>query len=295
MTRYKVKVNRAGLIFIAVTILLGVSAVNTGNNLLYMVVSSMLSFMLLSGLTSLYNLKGLSVILLPPKEVFAKRVETFRVILENTHRLPKFLISLESPHGRTVLPLLVKKAEVSLPMLFEKRGLYEEVIITVKTDFPVGLFSRYYQQVIKTRVVVFPEPIPANISLFRGEEEQKAWESGKAAKVRGYEDISGIRDYAGEPIKLIHWKASAKLAKLMVKEMQASTRTPVMLDLNSFDGDLETRLSKLTYSAIRLLEEGFPVGLYLEDEVIPPAVGEAQRLKILTALALFHQSPGVRA
>jgi len=59
--RYRVKVNRAGIFFTGVTIFLGVSAVNTSNNLLYLVVSFLLSFMLLSGMLSLYNLKGLSL------------------------------------------------------------------------------------------------------------------------------------------------------------------------------------------------------------------------------------------
>jgi len=41
-----------------------------------LVVSFLLSFMLLSGMLSLYNLKGLSLELVPPKEVLPKGLKT---------------------------------------------------------------------------------------------------------------------------------------------------------------------------------------------------------------------------
>ena len=293
MTRYKVKVNRAGITFIAITVLLGIAAVNTGNNLLYMVVSAMLSFMLLSGVASLYNLKGVSITLIPPKDIFAESIANFRVILENKSRFPRFLLILESSSGKFVIPLLLNREEALLPMVFEKRGLYESVKIAIKTDFPVGLFSRSYEEEIKTKVVVFPKPIKTELNLIWGEKGKK--DIGDKTRAKGYDEISGVREYIRDPVKLIHWKASAKLGKLMVKEMYAASKEPIVLTLDSVDGDLEMRISKLTYLTIKLLENGNPVGLTLGDENIEPDIGDHQKRKILTALALFHHSPRIRA
>ena len=55
----------------AATLLLGVAAVNTGNNLLFLVVSAMLGFMAVSGLLGWMNIRGLSVSVRLPDEVYA--------------------------------------------------------------------------------------------------------------------------------------------------------------------------------------------------------------------------------
>ncbi len=293
MVKYKVRVNKAGSIFIAVTILLGVSAINTGNNLLYLIVSSLLSFMLLSGMAALYNLKGLKLSLIPPKEVFAQKTENFKIILENRYKFPKFLLSLESSHGSTIVPVLLKVKEVHLPMFFEKRGLVNKVTITVKTDFPVGLFTRYYTQEVETALIVFPKPVTSDINSFLDRGKEKYQYTENVTNFRGYDEVVGTKEYSGEAIKLINWKATAKIGKLMAKEMHTSAQSPITLSLDQVDGDLESRISKLTYIAIKLLESGYPVGLRLDDEYLEPSTGEVQRYKILKALALFHQSPGI--
>ncbi|MDQ7037815.1 MAG: DUF58 domain-containing protein, partial [Aquificota bacterium] len=95
----KVKIKRSGSVFIGVTVFLGVAAANTGNNLLYILVSSMLSVMLVSGLSSLLNLRGIKITLIPPPRVFAGRRTTFRIILRKEGILPSFLIRVSSGEG----------------------------------------------------------------------------------------------------------------------------------------------------------------------------------------------------
>ena len=59
--RYRVKITAAGYVYVLITIILGVGAVNTGNNLLYLMSSLLLALMVLSGMSSLGNLFSLSV------------------------------------------------------------------------------------------------------------------------------------------------------------------------------------------------------------------------------------------
>jgi uncharacterized protein (DUF58 family) len=84
-------VTRAGMIYIVITMLIGIAALNTGNNLLYIVVAAMLAAILVSGIASAMVLRELELEILLPEHVFAERVVIGRIRLRNTHRwLPSF-------------------------------------------------------------------------------------------------------------------------------------------------------------------------------------------------------------
>ncbi|MEJ5338408.1 MAG: DUF58 domain-containing protein [Aquificaceae bacterium] len=284
--RYRVRVNRAGLIFIGITIFLGVAAVNTANNLLYLVVSYMLSFMLLSGIISLYNLRGLEVVLIPPDEVYAGSRASFKVVVKNRKRLPSFLIVIRKEGSDCVFPLVQGEVEGNLPVVFEKRGLHPILDIEVSSTFPVGLFERFYRLEIPLNLIVFPHPVPAR-EKFLSVPLRERGHSNLQSRKRGYEELHGVREYSSEPIKLIHWKLSAKTGNLYVKEMVEESAPPVMLSLDIVDGSLEERISKLTHLIIKLTSEGKAVGLRLANRTIEPSTGNSHRKRLLTELALL--------
>jgi len=81
-------------------LLLGFSAVNTGNNLLFLVVSALLAFMSITGLAGMLNLQKIYPELLSPIEVFAGTPAPFRLRLNNSKGyLPSFLIRVETASG----------------------------------------------------------------------------------------------------------------------------------------------------------------------------------------------------
>ncbi len=285
--RYRVRVNRSGIIFIGITVFFGVAAVNTANNLLYLVVSSMLSFMLLSGLLSLYNLRGLSIKLIPPAEVYAMRYENFRLLVENKKRLPSFLIKFPSRLKDETLPIIFKRGETNVSLFFERRGFYQNVEVVISTSFPVGLFERYYVETVPINLVVFPKPIPAKLSFLESSSTKEMGESFQSL-VKGYDEVHSIREYRGEPLKLIHWKASAKTGKLYVKDTYSQEKSPIILSLDLVEGGKEEKISKLAYLVIKLISEGYPVGLKIDENLIPPATGERHKRELLTALALLE-------
>ena len=86
-------VTRAGIVYIAITVLIGVAALNTGNNLLYIVVAAMLSAILVSGIASAIVLRDLKLDLRLPEHVFAGRPVLGRVVVRNPRsRIPAFSI-----------------------------------------------------------------------------------------------------------------------------------------------------------------------------------------------------------
>jgi uncharacterized protein (DUF58 family) len=291
--RYRVKVNRAGIFFTGVTIFLGISAVNTSNNLLYLVVSFLLSFMLLSGMLSLYNLKGLSLELVPPKEVFAQRAENFRFILKNQKRFPSFTLLVEAQGSRAFFPILKKEEVGSITLKFPKRGYYDKISVRVSSSFPVGLFERFFYMDVPLNLVVYPYPIAVSKNIRVEGLQRGEWLTVRRRK--GYEHLHSVREYMGEPVKLIHWKLSAKVGKLYVKDFLAEESPPVVLSLDMVEGTLEDKLSKLAYLVLEYSRKGTPVGLRLDGIYLEPAVGEEHKRKMLRELALFGDSPRVRA
>ena len=283
----KVKIKKSGGLFIAITILLGVAAANTGNNLLYMVVSSLLSLMLVSGIASLVNLKNLRLKVIPPPEVYAGKRSTFRILVSKDGRLPSFLIKISSDADDCLIPVVSNAgSECTLYLEFPERGYVESLKLTVSSVFPLGMFVRSTEVEVPIRLIVFPKPLPASLSLAAGSFRKK----GSAREIfflRGYEELKGLKEYAGEPMKLIHWKLSAKRGELLVKEMSENQTKPVILSLDMVEGGIEERISKLTYLTIELLKNNFAVGLHLGNREVPPGWGESHKRTLLRELALY--------
>jgi uncharacterized protein (DUF58 family) len=111
-------------------------------------------------------------------------------------------------------------------------------------------------------------------------------------QARGYAgDIRRIVGYrGGDPLKLIHWKLSARHEELQIKELSAGTADPVILHLDEMPGgDIETRLCCSVFLINRYQRENRPVGLRLGGRLIPPDLSPSHRLRMLKELALYGQ------
>jgi uncharacterized protein (DUF58 family) len=87
------EVTKAGVVYVLVTLVIGIAALNTGNNLLYIVVAAMLAAILVSGVVSALVLRGLELQVRLPEHVFAGRPVVGRIALRNSRRfLPSFSI-----------------------------------------------------------------------------------------------------------------------------------------------------------------------------------------------------------
>src|SRR5690242_2953403 len=90
-------VTRAGIGYALITLVIGIAALNTGNNLLYIVVAAMLAAILVSGYVSAVVLRYLELDIQLPEHVFAERPVLGRIILHNPRRcLASFSVRLVS-------------------------------------------------------------------------------------------------------------------------------------------------------------------------------------------------------
>jgi len=274
------------------TLLLGFAAVNTGNNLLYLMVSALLGFMAISGILGKWNLSRIGVRCLPAEEVYNGTPALLGVQLVNHRRwLPIFLMELLIEDTERLCPFVdaAQARRVNLTYTFQKRGRQTLPVVTLRSRFPINFFIRYKTLSTEDSLIVLPQPRPCPMPHQPGTEgrqgPQPTWTKGQDG------DISRISDYqGGEPLKLIHWKLSARHDALKVKELEAATQTPVILDLDQVPGNtLEQRLGATTYLVIQLLRAGRPVGLQLGSLVFPAATGRSQRRLLLETLATYGQ------
>jgi len=97
------KVTRAGIVYVLVTLVIGIAALNTGNNLLYIVVAAMLAAILVSGVVSAWVLRWLELDVRLPEHVFAGRAVLGRIVLYNPRRfLPSFSIRVVSTRKKNI-------------------------------------------------------------------------------------------------------------------------------------------------------------------------------------------------
>jgi len=289
------KITKAGFLYTLLSIFIGVSAVNTGNNLLYVIVSFLLSLMWLSGVFARINLSGLRVEISLPREAYAKRRALIGVRVFKTSKIPSFLLTLrlEVSSKKGERYLLSKKIshlkgekELILEFLPRERGEYEITLLEISSLYPVSFFKRFLRIPYQGSFLVFPEPLKC---LFEDEDLKRRGDSASSRK-EGISEFFGLSEFVpGTPRKFISWKAFAKWETLKRKLFLEEESPVLILEVLSLPGrDLEEKLSCATFLVLTSLERGRAVGIKLGKVVIPPGTGEAQKLRILKELARYE-------
>ncbi|MDI6801205.1 MAG: DUF58 domain-containing protein [Thermodesulfovibrionales bacterium] len=273
------------------TLFLGFSAVNTGNNLVYLVVSALLSFMGISGFFGKRNLSGIDIDIELPQEIYAGRDFPLKIRLKNNRAfLQAFLIKITIGKYETFFPFIDKKKEIInyINISFEARGRYKMDNLHICSVFPFNFFIRCKKINKSFEFIVFPKPEKCVLkSYFEKERIQKGEQP--LDKI-GYEaDIISIREYIhGDPFKHISWKATAKTGELKTKDLSALSYQPIVIDFDTVNiRNTEEKLSCITYTVSHLFKLGIPVGLKIRNKLYKPGISISHKTNILKELALY--------
>ncbi len=268
---------------------------NTANNLVYIVSSFLLSYMIISGASSVQNLRKIQVELEFPPEIFAQTKTIVTISIKNDKKFfPSFFLKVEFMGKGCFFPFVkpgqTKKAIITTT--FPRRGSYKTLDLTLSSNFPFGFFNRLKVINYPQKIVVYPKPISCkDLTTTKGRLKSLSETRSKNSTIKdaSYDEIISIRNYSqGDPIKFVNWKATAKTDKLKVNEMTGETSKEILLDLRNIPShQIEYYLSCFTWAVIKLLKEGFAVGLIAEDVKIKPASGMAHYKKILEILANY--------
>ena len=238
------KISREGWIYMLGIMLVAIAALNTGNNLLFLILASLIAIILMSGILSSVTLTGVEMRLELPEHIFAGQTVRALVELQNEKlTLPSFSLRVEavtskdSPNAALLetpvyFPYLPKhdRVQQTVPMTFPRRGAYRQEAFRIITRFPFGFLQKSRRVNLKTEALVYPsvEPTREFLEILPG--LQGALES--LSKGRG-QDLYALRGYVStDSARHVHWKASARSGSLMVREFTREDDCRVLLVLD---------------------------------------------------------------
>ena len=294
-----IRITKVGLWYVLFTVLVAIAATNTGNNALYLVVAVMLAALVVSGVVSRQNVRGLEAALELPAEVFANQPFTLGFALTNRGRwLPRWLLLVAASRGGSprLVPYLPRRgvSRGRLELLLRGRGLQTIPALHVSSLFPFGFFRKGVRYALERELLVFPELYPA--ATVEVERSGRFGETAVNRRGRGH-DLYALRGFRpGDDPRGIHWKQTARTGSMVYMERQAeeSRRLSVLFDngVGALDGEedrarFERLVSEAATTAVDYLARGFEVELVTRDRTLAFAGGRRQRLGILEHLALI--------
>ena len=117
-----------------------------------------------------------------------------------------------------------------------RRGLHRLSRLFVVGSDPTGLFYAARAFDVPREILILPESVPLN-HLEMNEHQRIAVDDGRPIGVSGQgRDFYGIREYRPtDGMRMIHWRATARNGKLMVREFQENSinHVTIVLDCDS--------------------------------------------------------------
>ena len=115
----------------------------------------------------------------------------------------------------------------------ERRGRFELGPLTATVGDPFGLCERTFEVAARTEVLVYPRVHDIMALPELGGDDLDS----HAAELVGRPDVGGefhlVREYvAGDDLRRVHWKATARRSHLMVRQDESKRRAPVLVLLD---------------------------------------------------------------
>ncbi len=277
------------------TLGLGFGAMNTGNNLVYLVFGMMLGLITASGVLSEMSLRGLETEWLFPSDLFAGQPATLRFILKNLKKnLPSVGLEIETAYKKGFFLYVPAGSHeiLDIPFTPNARGKFTFQETKIETKFPFGFFRKWMFRESSQSFVVYPK-----INLDRRLETPGVpAEKNRSAQEKGRGDAYWqIRDFShGDSPRQISWKVSAKQSRLMVRETERETDKKIFLSMGKKSRwtalskeDLEDAISFAASLIWKNFQENFAVGFISDHLSVMPSRNRRQLKDILEYLALF--------
>jgi len=236
----------AGVVLILLSLGIGSAAYNTSSNILFITLSLLLSSLLLSGILSWINFKGLRWRLVLEPHFRAGEVTPVRVEFNNTKKLlPTYslLFKVRAVNSGESCSLYLQErleagAAKRLDWIFEPRKRGEETIelAGLESQFPFGFLRKIIGGSYSREITVWPMRIPYTFSPTSGLHSHR--QGSTVLKPGSGAEIINLREYrSGDTMRQMHWKASARLRRLMVRETSDENQDAYIIFLET-PGDL---------------------------------------------------------
>ncbi|MBK8482022.1 MAG: DUF58 domain-containing protein [Proteobacteria bacterium] len=299
----RLRFTRDGAYFVAITLGVGFAAINTANNLLFLVLGLLLALIVASGVLSELTLRRVQVRRQLPQRLHAGQPALIELVAQNgKHRFASYALSVAEPAAaeraaaqRCYFLKLEPGAarQAAYRRVFPRRGRQTLPSLVARTRFPFGLFDKARQVGAAQEVLVYPAvtPIVANERPLRERGEGAAAHRDRAG------EFHALREYrAGDDPRDIAWRKSAGLGRAVVREHESprARRITVFLDNRRLlpanvanDALQERAVSRAASLATHYGARGHPLALVSHTVEVPAGSGPAQTERILRELALI--------
>ena len=289
-----------GLAFTLGTLAVGFAALNTGNNLLYLLLGAMLGFIAVSALLSGHSIQKLQIERSFPRGVTVGH--EFCMTYKVTNR-KRYLSSMALEISEAGLPGRAFVANVQPNEFafarslntFVKRGIYPLGTTTLSSSFPFGMFRKVRDVVIPGEIIVWPRTnrVVRDSALGDGQLSSSDGPTQGALGIRGeYRNLRGYRP--GDDPNDIHWRSSARLGEPVIREYErdgGETRW-ICLDTTSEAGDASELALEVTASlASQALGAQQPFALVAGSSLLQPGEGAGHLERALEILARIDFGP----
>jgi uncharacterized protein (DUF58 family) len=318
---FSFSVTREGWFCVASMVVLALAALNTGNNLIFVIFSAALATLVVSELLSNLNLSRLQLQMQIPDVINARQEFLSVINLDNRkHRVASFSIEVEGqePGGDPVLAgsekkiifgqgrhayfsflAASKRCYQKVPLQLGARGLYSQPGIRISSRFPFGFVKKSRLVSIGQDLIALPEVNPPGeflelLPLLNGALESHYRGSGS--------DLYSIRDYSSrENARFLDWKATAKTGRLQLREFtREDDRQCCFVFDNLFENFTEPdrvgfeKAVTLCANAVRHFHEmGIEIRLITPETSTTFSKSHDGLLAILKMLALIEPARGV--
>ncbi len=233
--RLRLNVTRLGLEYLAAMVLVGLFAMNSGNNLLYLVFSFMLGLFLVSGWVSRAALREIGLESIEEGNLFARVRGGIRIRLRDRkpRRLRALELRLELEDGRAEPGFYAGGQDsrdaplVVLHTRAERRGWCRLQGLELKTAYPFGFIEKSWRFPLEQKVLVLPHPRTSTQPL------RLAGESRRSRPVPGDDSPEGARPYRrGDAPSRVHWKRTAQRRAPWVRTFEGEESHGLQLKLD---------------------------------------------------------------
>ncbi len=257
--RERIQATISGAVLIGLALGIGTAAYNSSSNILFIALSLLLACLILSGVLSWLNLRGVSWQLEIQPPLRAGQEAEVGLLLRNAKRfIPTYALWFEfaaSPfekgeparpettltaRGIDVWAALARVeaaasggsvhlrarldpgAEARLDWTFTpaRRGLYRIELRSVGSLFPFGFLRKLSGTDLRREVHVWPAPV--DYRRFSGAGPRRHSGDLQLARAGNEGEMIALRHYeSGDSHRLIHWKASARKGSLLIRQFSA--------------------------------------------------------------------------
>jgi len=241
----RLKFTREGKFFVGITLGVGFAAINTANNLLYLLLGMLLALIVVSGVMSELSLRHLTVVRRLPLRAQVGRAHLVEIeVFNHKARVPSYAIEVEDlragqPADKRCFFLKISPSSAQVAAYRRtptRRGRDVHVGFRIATRFPFGLFEKSREVPSGGELVIYPA---VDVLQLPAMPAQGRAAGADLVVARGHgEEFVGLKLMRpGEDPRDVHWRKSAAVGQLVMRERARETRPDITLTLDTIRPD----------------------------------------------------------